>query len=215
VRAGEPLHRAVGLRRGLLARGEAELHNLHGLADYGAGDMDTARREFARAIAADPGFFDSLYNAAAAAALSDDDAAALAFLKRAAAADPARAQVLGRNDEDLKQLRKRKDVRDLLGCTGRLPRTCRRPRRPCARVRRDAPHPDCHPAGGRPRNRRTVQRSRPADPPRAELSSLNDKQRAQFLEIAGDTFDYAGCNDTLAAACRPTSPTCTPCAWPS
>jgi protein-disulfide isomerase len=34
--------------------------------------------------------------------------------------------------------------------------------------------------------------------PRADLSGLNDKQRAQFLEIAGDTFDYAGCNDTLA-----------------
>ena len=34
--------------------------------------------------------------------------------------------------------------------------------------------------------------------PRAELSSLDNAQRAQFLEIAGDTFDYAGCNDTLA-----------------
>jgi protein-disulfide isomerase len=34
--------------------------------------------------------------------------------------------------------------------------------------------------------------------PRADLSSLNDRQRAQFLEIAGDTFDYAGCSDTLA-----------------
>jgi protein-disulfide isomerase len=34
--------------------------------------------------------------------------------------------------------------------------------------------------------------------PRADLSQLNDRQRAQFLEIAGDTFDYAGCNDTLA-----------------
>jgi protein-disulfide isomerase len=34
--------------------------------------------------------------------------------------------------------------------------------------------------------------------PRADLSSLDDRQRAQFLEIAGDTFDYAGCNDTLA-----------------
>lgn len=115
VREGEPLHRAVGVRRGLLGRGEAELHNLHGLTDYAAGDLDSARREFNRAIAADSGHFDSLYNAAAVAALSDDDAAALAFLKRAAAADPARVQVLGRNDEDLRQLRKRKDVRDLLG----------------------------------------------------------------------------------------------------
>ena len=34
--------------------------------------------------------------------------------------------------------------------------------------------------------------------PRADLSGLNGAQRAQFLEIAGDTFDYAGCNDTLA-----------------
>src|SRR5919198_433819 len=34
--------------------------------------------------------------------------------------------------------------------------------------------------------------------PRADLTGLNGQQRAQFLEIAGDTFDYAGCNDTLA-----------------
>src|SRR3954466_12887127 len=34
--------------------------------------------------------------------------------------------------------------------------------------------------------------------PRADLHDLTDAQRAQFLEIAGDTFDYAGCNDTLA-----------------
>ena len=34
--------------------------------------------------------------------------------------------------------------------------------------------------------------------PRADLSGLGGAQRAQFLEIAGDTFDYAGCNDTLA-----------------
>lgn len=34
--------------------------------------------------------------------------------------------------------------------------------------------------------------------PRADLSGLTGAQRAQFLEIAGDTFDYAGCNDTLA-----------------
>jgi protein-disulfide isomerase len=38
--------------------------------------------------------------------------------------------------------------------------------------------------------------------PRAELSQLSDAQRAQFLEIAGDTFDYAGCNDTLAQCLR-------------
>ena len=38
--------------------------------------------------------------------------------------------------------------------------------------------------------------------PRADLSQLTDAQRAQFLEIAGDTFDYAGCNDTLASCLR-------------
>jgi protein-disulfide isomerase len=34
--------------------------------------------------------------------------------------------------------------------------------------------------------------------PRADLHSLTDAQRAQFLEVAGDTFGYAGCADTLA-----------------
>ena len=34
--------------------------------------------------------------------------------------------------------------------------------------------------------------------PRADLHALTDEQRAQFLEVAGDTIDYAGCNDTLA-----------------
>jgi protein-disulfide isomerase len=34
--------------------------------------------------------------------------------------------------------------------------------------------------------------------PRADLSGLTDEQRAQFLEVAGDVFDYAGCKDTLA-----------------
>src|SRR5437879_283952 len=34
--------------------------------------------------------------------------------------------------------------------------------------------------------------------PRANLSDLTDEQRAQFLEVAGDVFDYAGCKDTLA-----------------
>jgi protein-disulfide isomerase len=38
--------------------------------------------------------------------------------------------------------------------------------------------------------------------PRADLSQLSDAQRAQFLEIAGDTFDYAGCNETLAQCLR-------------
>src|SRR5205085_12216955 len=109
----DPLHRAVGLRRGSLSRGEAQLHNTHGLADYAAGDLDAARREFDRAIAADPSFVDSLYNAAAAAALSDRIEQAVAFLKRAVAVDPGRVQVLGRTDEDLRILRKRADVRAL------------------------------------------------------------------------------------------------------
>src|SRR5207302_3243317 len=34
--------------------------------------------------------------------------------------------------------------------------------------------------------------------PRADLSDMNDEQRAHFLEVAGDVFDYAGCKDTLA-----------------
>ncbi|MGZ6142566.1 MAG: tetratricopeptide repeat protein [Myxococcales bacterium] len=115
VLPGEPLHRTVGVRRGSLARGEAQLHNAHGLADYAAGDLDAARREFDRAIAADPGWVDGLYNAAAAAALSDRPEDAVALLRRAAEADPARVQVLGRNDDDLRILRKRADVRALLG----------------------------------------------------------------------------------------------------
>ena len=109
------LHRAVGVRRGSLSRGEAMLHDAHGLADYAVGDLDAARREFDRAIAADPGWVDALYNAASAAALSDRTEEAVAFLRRAAEADPGRVQVLGRNDEDLRILRKRADVRALLG----------------------------------------------------------------------------------------------------
>ena len=112
---GEPLHRAVGLRRGSVPRGEAQLHNLHGLADYAAGELDSARREFDRAIAADPRFADGLYNAAASAALADRAEEAVAFLRRAVAIDPERVQVLGRNDEDLRGLRRRADVRALLG----------------------------------------------------------------------------------------------------
>jgi protein-disulfide isomerase len=34
--------------------------------------------------------------------------------------------------------------------------------------------------------------------PRADLSGMTDEQRAQFLEVASDVFDYAGCRDTLA-----------------
>jgi protein-disulfide isomerase len=38
--------------------------------------------------------------------------------------------------------------------------------------------------------------------PRADLSGLNGEQRVQLVEIAGDTFDYAGCKSTLAACLR-------------
>jgi len=33
--------------------------------------------------------------------------------------------------------------------------------------------------------------------PRADLSALNDAQRATFLQVAGDVQNYAGCQDTL------------------
>jgi hypothetical protein len=112
---GEPLRRTVGLRRGSLARGESQLHNAHGLSDYAAGDVDAARREFGRATAADPEFVDALYNGAAAAALADRPAEAVELLRRAVAVDARRVQVLGRNDDDFKVLRRRADVRALLG----------------------------------------------------------------------------------------------------
>ncbi|MBS2023983.1 MAG: hypothetical protein JST92_16385 [Deltaproteobacteria bacterium] len=118
VRGGtnvEPLHRTVGVRRASLLRGEAELHNLHGLADYSTGELDAARREFDRALTADDAFVDALYNAASVAALTDRMDDALSLLKRAAVADPKRVQVLGRDDDDLRVLRKRPDVRALLG----------------------------------------------------------------------------------------------------
>jgi tetratricopeptide (TPR) repeat protein len=116
----QPLRRAVGLHRVLLDRGEAQLHNAHGIEDYAAGELDAARREFGRAIAADPSYVDGLYNAAATAALTDRADEAVALLARAAALDPARVQVLGRNDQDFNSLRRRPDVRALLGLR-RLP----------------------------------------------------------------------------------------------
>src|SRR2546423_8647353 len=114
VRA-DPLRRTVGLHRAMLARGEAQLHNAHGLEDYAAGELDAARREFGRSIAADPSYVDGLYNAAAAAALTGRVEEAVELLARAASVDPARVQVLGRNDQDFKSLRRRPDVRSLLG----------------------------------------------------------------------------------------------------
>ena len=123
VLGGEPLRRAVGLRRGSLARGEARIHNAHGFADYSAGDLDAARREFDRAIAADPGFVDALYNAASTAALADRSEEAVAYLRRAVAVDARRVQVLGRDDDDLRVLRRRPDVRALLGLKRPPPET--------------------------------------------------------------------------------------------
>lgn len=115
VQPGEPLHRAAGLRRALLARGEAQLHRLHGLQDRAASDLDAARREFARSIACDPVYVDGLYDAAATAAAKGDADEAVALLHRAAAVDRGRVQVLGRDDVNLRVLRQRADVRILLG----------------------------------------------------------------------------------------------------
>ncbi len=38
--------------------------------------------------------------------------------------------------------------------------------------------------------------------PRADFAGLTGEQRASLVELAGDTFDYAGCNSTLAACLR-------------
>ncbi len=38
--------------------------------------------------------------------------------------------------------------------------------------------------------------------PRADLRDLSPEQLATFREVASDTFDYAGCNSTLAACLR-------------
>jgi tetratricopeptide (TPR) repeat protein len=103
-----------------LPRAAARLHDARGLDAYARGDYEAARRAFARAVAADPGFADGLYNAAAVAARTGHDTEAVAFLTRAAAADPRRVQVLGRDDPDFSALRRRDDVRALLGLV-RLP----------------------------------------------------------------------------------------------
>jgi tetratricopeptide (TPR) repeat protein len=115
VADGEPLRRAVGLRRGSLRRGEAELHNRRGLALRAAHDLAGASGEFDRAIAVDPGYVEPLYNAASVAALSGRNEQAVVLLRRAAEVDRRRVQVLGRSDESLATLRQRADVRDILG----------------------------------------------------------------------------------------------------
>src|SRR5260370_15717457 len=73
------------------------------------------------------------------------------------------------------------------------------------------PHPTAASAGaGRPRPRLLAEAS-PREVseeeayrllPRADLTGLNGPQRAELVDVAGDTFDYAGCNSTLAACLR-------------
>jgi len=115
VMAGDPLHRAVGLRSASLSHGEARLHDLHGLAALACSELEAARREFGRAIAADPTYAEGLYDAAIAAATAGRAEEAVDLLRRAATLDPIRVQVRGRNDEALAALRRRADVRALLG----------------------------------------------------------------------------------------------------
>jgi hypothetical protein len=115
VGAGEPLRRAIGLRRASIRRGEAELHNSRGLSLRGAHDFAGAVREFDRAVAADARFVEPLYNAATTAALSGREQEAVIWLRRAAEVDRRRVQVLGRTDDALRALRQRADVREILG----------------------------------------------------------------------------------------------------
>jgi tetratricopeptide (TPR) repeat protein len=111
----DPLRRMLGLRRGSLSRGEAALHDAAGRKQRLAGNLEGARRQFDLAVAADPSWFDGLYDAAATAAAAGRIDDALALLHRAAKADPRRIQVVGRDDDDLRELRRRADVRALLG----------------------------------------------------------------------------------------------------
>jgi len=112
---GDPLRRTLALRRGSIAHGIAELHLGRARADRSKGNVESARAELAKAIAADPRFVDALYAAAAAEAVSGSSEDAVALLRRAAQVDPRRVQVLGRDDQDLVSLRGRPDVRKLLG----------------------------------------------------------------------------------------------------
>ena len=123
VDESEPFRRAIGLRRGSLRRGEAELHDARGSSLRAKGDLVGAAREFERAAAADPRFADTLYHAASTAALSGREEDAVAWLRRAAEVDRRRVQVLGRSDESLQALRLRPDVRDILGMKRAPPET--------------------------------------------------------------------------------------------
>lgn len=123
VDEGEPLRRAIGLRRGSVRRGEAELHDARGSSLRSAGDLAGAAREFERAVAADPRFADALYHAATTAAVAGREEEAVAWLRRAAEVDRRRVQVLGRSDGSLQALRLRPDVRDILGMKRPAPET--------------------------------------------------------------------------------------------
>src|SRR5205085_9429518 len=72
--------------------------------------------------------------------------------------------------------------------------------RPAPGAQPDAPAPGRRVAlgGGRPLTQDEAHRLMP----RADLSGLTPEQAGQLFEIAGDTFDYAGCNSTLAACLR-------------
>jgi hypothetical protein len=115
LEGGDPLRRTIALRRGSIARGAAQILLAHGKAARAKGNLDSARLFLARAVTADPGFVDALYAAAALEAVAGRPDAAVALLRRAAGVDRRRVQVLGRDDEDLVSLRKRQDVRKLLG----------------------------------------------------------------------------------------------------
>ena len=123
VAEGEPLRRAIGLRRGSIRRGEAELHDHRGSALRAARDLDGAAREFDRAVGADPRFVDALYNAASTAASSGREEEAVAWLRRAAEVDRRRVQILARDDDALQALRERPEIRDILGMKRPPPQT--------------------------------------------------------------------------------------------
>jgi tetratricopeptide (TPR) repeat protein len=115
IAKGDPLRRTIALRRGSIAHGVSRIHLARARADRAKGNVESARTELGRAIAADPRFVDALYAAAAAEAVSGRPEAAVSLLRRAAEVDARRVQVLGRDDEDLVSLRGRQDVRKLLG----------------------------------------------------------------------------------------------------
>jgi tetratricopeptide (TPR) repeat protein len=113
--ANGALRRTTAVRIADLARGEAELHNLHALDDYWSNDMESARRELHRALKADPAYPDALYNLASVHAVLGEEHEAIRWLSLAVEQDPHRVRVLARGDQDLRDLRRREAVRKLLG----------------------------------------------------------------------------------------------------